>query len=82
MIRRIHISISYSSNGHGGFEIISLVDMYTNASTIAVKENWIASFVQEGSTLRVLIAITVFGMGVDCLDIRFEIHWCSVHQGC
>ena len=29
----------------------------------------------DGSTLRLVIATTAFGMGVDCKDIRRVTHW-------
>lgn len=52
-----------------------LVDMYTGAATVAMRQKLLASFVEQGSTLRILIATTAFGMGVDCRDIRTVIHW-------
>lgn len=36
-----------------------------------------------GSTLRLIIATTAFGMGVDCRDIQVIVHWgapCSIEE--
>lgn len=52
-----------------------LVDMYTRASTAEMKERIIKSFCSARSKLRVIIATTAFGMGIDCPDIRRVIHW-------
>lgn len=52
-----------------------LVDMYTRASTNSMKERIIATFCSQVTNLRVVIATTAFGMGIDCADIRRVIHW-------
>ena len=49
--------------------------MYTRASTTEMKEKVLNSFCAQGGKLRVVIATTAFGMGVDCSDIRKIIHW-------
>ena len=49
--------------------------MYTRATTPELKEKIIASFSMPKSTLRIVIATTAFGMGIDCTDIRRVIHW-------
>ena len=40
-----------------------------------MREALLTSFAGAGSRLRVLIATTAFGMGVDCKDIYRVIHW-------
>lgn len=60
--------------GYPLFQQFSLVDIYTRASTIRKKEV-LSAFCQPAGTLRVVIATTAFGMGVDCADIRVIIHW-------
>lgn len=40
-----------------------------------MREKVLNSFTKPDSTLRLLIATTAFGMGVDCQDIRTIIHW-------
>lgn len=52
-----------------------IVDMYTSASTVEMREELLTAFSEEGSTLRILIATTAFGMGVDCKDIHRIYHW-------
>ena len=51
------------------------VDMYTSASTASMREKVLRNFSKENCTLRVLIATTAFGMGVDFPDIRKIFHW-------
>ena len=52
-----------------------LVDMFTKVLTHAKKEEIIKSFSEVNGNLRLLIATTAFGMGIDCCDIRRVIHW-------
>ena len=54
-----------------------LVDLYTctSASTAEMKGKLLTAFTSTASTLRVLIATTAFGMGIDCPDIRWIVHW-------
>ena len=54
-----------------------IVDMYTRASTVKKREQLLAVFSSSGGILRLLIATTAFGMGVDCVDIRRIMHWGS-----
>ena len=53
----------------------TMIDMYTRASTISKKEQVLSAFCTANGVLRVVIATTAFGMGVDCSDIRHVIHW-------
>lgn len=52
-----------------------LVDMYTKCTENSVKEKIVTSFVDSNSNLRVVIATTAFGMGLDCPSVRHVIHW-------
>ncbi|XP_065893522.1 ATP-dependent DNA helicase RecQ-like isoform X1 [Dysidea avara] len=52
-----------------------LITMYTRATTDEMKSKIMASFTQESSTLRIVIATTSFSMGIDIPDIRQIIHW-------
>lgn len=54
-----------------------LVDVFTRVSTQEKKEQVIASFKLVDSTLRIIVATTAFGMGVDCPNIRQIYHWGS-----
>ena len=49
--------------------------MYSSASTVEMKEKFLMSFSKVDSTLRVLIATTAFGTGVDIPNIRWIVHW-------
>ena len=49
--------------------------MYTRASHEEMKSRVMASFSQENSTLRIIIATTSFSMGIDIPDIRQIVHW-------
>ena len=49
--------------------------MYTSASMVKMRQKVLASFMEQGSTFRILIATTAFGMGADCKDIRQIMHW-------
>ena len=52
-----------------------IIDMFTRVLTTPKKEELMASFSVNGGTLRIVIATTAFGMGVDIPDIRQIIHW-------
>lgn len=52
-----------------------LVDMFTKVLTIDKKEEVLKCFSKLGGNLRLVIATTSFGMGIDCPDIRRVIHW-------
>jgi superfamily II DNA helicase RecQ len=52
-----------------------LITMYHSAATQPTKEKIMTSFCQQESNLRILIATSAFGLGIDCPDIRHIIHW-------
>lgn len=53
----------------------AIVCMYTRASTVEMKEKILSSFCDTNGVLRVVLATTAFGMGVDCPDVRVIYHW-------
>ena len=52
-----------------------MVDMFTSILTIDKKEQVLKLFREPEGNLRLLVATTSFGMGIDCPDIRRIIHW-------
>ena len=52
-----------------------IVDMYTRACTADVREKILNAFTVLSGHLRLVIATSSFGMGIDCADIRWIIHW-------
>lgn len=61
--------------GYPNMSGFRMVDMYTRVLTTPKKEEVITSFSNTKSTIRVVIATTAFGMGIDIPDIRQIIHW-------
>ena len=49
--------------------------MFTSVLTIDKKEQVLKLFTEPEGNLRLLVATTSFGMGIDCPDIRRIIHW-------
>ena len=50
-------------------------DMFTACTAPSVKKNIIKSFTDPSGNLRLLVATTAFGMGLDSPNIRQVIHW-------
>lgn len=52
-----------------------LVEIFTSVSTTEMREAVLKEFCKINSTMRLLVATTAFGMGVDCPDIAKIINW-------
>ena len=57
------------------FHQFRVVEMFTRASSTEMKEKVLHSFCTNESRIRIVLATTAFGMGIDCHDIRKIIHW-------
>ena len=62
-------------SGYPDLQQFRIADMYTRACTPEVREKILNTFTQTSSHLRLVIATSSFGMGIDCADIRCIIHW-------
>lgn len=54
------------------FRVLSL---FTSASRAELREEILKEFCKENTNLRLVIATTAFGLGVDCQDISRVINW-------
>lgn len=61
--------------GYPDLHTFRRVEMYTRACTQKVKETILEDFLKPGGILRIVVATTAFGMGIDCPDIERVIHW-------
>ena len=52
-----------------------LIDMFSRVMTNEKKDEVLQSFSKTDSVLRLVVATTAFGMGIDCPNIRRIIHW-------
>ena len=60
---------------YDGIVHFRLADVFTAVSSPQMREALLKEFCVSGSRLRLLIATTAFGMGVDCPDIERVINW-------
>lgn len=63
--------------GYPNLSAFRLVDMYTRVLTVEKKTEVLDIFSKVNGKIRLVIATTAYGMGVDCPDIRRIIHWGS-----
>ena len=63
--------------GYPNLSPFRLVDMYTRVLTADEKAEVLIVLPKVNGKLRLVIATTAYGMGVDCPDIKRIIHWGS-----
>lgn len=52
-----------------------IIDIFTSGSTTEMREIILQEFSKKETNLRMIIATSAFGLGVDCADITRVIHW-------
>jgi len=62
-------------HGYPNYHKFRLVDKFTRACSKDVRKKVLESFMIAGGKLRIVIATTAFGMGVDCPDVSKVIHY-------
>lgn len=61
--------------GYPNISRYRIIDFFTSVLTTDKKEEVISLFASQTGTLRIVIATTAFGMGVDVPDIHQVLHW-------
>ena len=65
---------STEPKGSPNYVINRVVDLYSHCTHFSVKNKILKQFTSP-SVLRLVVATSAFGMGVDCPDVRQVIHW-------
>lgn len=52
-----------------------IIGLFTSASRAEIREETLEEFCKQNSTLRLIVATTAFGLGVDCHSIKRVINW-------
>ena len=74
-LKRVMGSAFTEPEGSPNLAGFRLVDMFSRVLTNDKKDEVLQSFSQKDSVLRLVIATTAFGMGIDCPNIRRIVHW-------
>ena len=61
--------------GYPDLHQFRMVEMFTRASTIEMKDKVLKSFIDVCSNLRLVVATTTFSMGIDCPNVCNVIHF-------
>ena len=76
MKRMLGSNITEPAGIEAGLQV-RLIDVFTAVSTTMMREMVLEVFRNSSTNLRILIATTAFGLGVDCPDIERIINWGS-----
>ena len=75
MVRHKLGSVFTEPPGYPDVSQFRMVEMYSRVLTSEKREQVLSSFTKPDSKLRLVIATTAFGLGIDCPDIRRIMHW-------
>ena len=67
--------LTYPETAPNYLQKYRLVDMYTSCIEQDLRPKIVKSFINPLSNLRVVVASSAFGMGLDCECVRSVIHW-------
>lgn len=62
-------------SGYPDMPQFRLIDMYHGGCMLYMRESILQEFTSVQSNIRIVLATSSFGMGIDCPDVRRIIHW-------